>query len=291
MFGFVKSSANSPRLCPLTNMANPSTNVPPKDQPPSTPTVQIPDPPASLVQPQDQSPKPSSASPPDNPLVRLVHSPGRTTLGQPQDQSPKSPKPSTVSTPRPVQSPGRSSSSALPGSGRHPTYRGIRSRSGKWVSEIREPRKTTRIWLGTYPTPEMAATAYDVAAIALKGPDTDLNFPDMILSYPKAASTSASDIRAAAASAAASRLPKPDTGSSKDSKQDQGEPENEGTTSGSCMESGSGQEFIDEEALLNFPNLLVNMAEGMLISPPRINSPPSDDSPEDSDVESLWTYT
>ena len=53
----------------------------------------------------------------------------------------------------------------------------------------------------------MAATAYDVASIALKGPDTDLNFPDMIHSYPKVASTSASDIRAAAASAAASRLP------------------------------------------------------------------------------------
>ncbi|XWS37762.1 hypothetical protein CRYUN_Cryun19dG0073200 [Craigia yunnanensis] len=281
-------------------MANPSTNVPPKEQPPPTPTVQIPDPPVSLVQPpQDQSPKPSSAkaSPLDNPLARIVQSPGRTTLShQPQDQSPKSPKPSSVPgiptpTPRPVQSPGRYLSSSLPSSGRHSSYRGIRSRSGKWVSEIREPRKTTRIWLGTYPTPEMAATAYDVAAIALKGPDTDLNFPDMILSYPKVASTSASDIRAAAASAAASRLPKPDTGSSKDPKLDQGKPENEGTTSSTCMESGPGQEYIDEEELLNFPNLMVDMAGGMLVSPPRINSPPSDDSPDNSDVESLWTYS
>ncbi|XWS61103.1 hypothetical protein CRYUN_Cryun07bG0096800 [Craigia yunnanensis] len=281
-------------------MANPSTNVPPKEQPPPTPTVQIPDPPVFLVQqPQDQSPKPSSATAtPQDPLAGLVQSPGRTTLShQPQDQSPKSPKPSSVPgiptpTPRPVQSPGRYPSSGLPGSGRHPTYRGIRSRSGKWVSEIREPRKTTRIWLGTYPTPEMAATAYDVAAIALKGPDTDLNFPDMILSYPKVASTSASDIRAAAAAAAASRLPKSDTRSSKNSKQDQGKPENEGTTSSTCMESGSGQEFIDEEELLNFPNLMVDMAGGMLVSPPSwINSPPSDDSPENSDAESLWTYT
>ncbi|XVF09787.1 hypothetical protein REPUB_Repub07fG0126500 [Reevesia pubescens] len=277
-------------------MANPSTNVPPKEQPPPTPTVQIPDPPLSLVQeqPQDQSPEPSSAaSPQDNPLARLVQSPGRTTtlIHQPQDQSPKSPTLSSVPTPRPVQSPGKNPSSGLPGPGRHPAYRGIRSRSGKWVSEIREPRKTTRIWLGTYPTPEMAATAYDVAAIALKGPDTDLNFPDMILSYPKVASTSATDIRAAAASAAASRLPKPETGSSKDSKQDESKPENEGTTSSTCMESGSGQEFIDEEELLNFPNLMVDMAGGMLVSPPSwINSPPSDDSPGNSDAESLWTY-
>ncbi|XWS48396.1 hypothetical protein CRYUN_Cryun13aG0072800 [Craigia yunnanensis] len=279
-------------------MANPSTNVPPKEQPLPIPTVQIPDPPVSLAQqPQDQSPKPSSATAtPQDPLVRLFQSPGRTTLShQPQDQWPKSPKPSSVPgiptpTPSPVQSPGRYPSSGLPGSRRHPTYRGIRSRSGKWVSEIREPRKTTRIWLGTYPTPEMAATAFDVAAIALKGPDTDLNFPGMILSYPKVASTSASDIRAAAASAAASRLPKPDTGSSKDSKQDQGKVEKECTTSSTYMESCSSQEFIDEEELLNFPNLIVDMAGGMLVSPPSwINSPPSDDSPENSDVEGLWT--
>ncbi|KAL4283272.1 hypothetical protein GQ457_16G024990 [Hibiscus cannabinus] len=209
----------------------------------------------------------------------------------PNDQSPTplapTPQPPIPdASPRPVPSPAAS--------GRHSSYRGIRCRSGKWVSEIREPRKTTRIWLGTYPTPEMAATAYDVAAIALKGPDTDLNFPDMIPSYPKVASTSATDIRTAAASAAASRLPKQDTGSSNVSKQGEGNLENEGSTPppsrSSCMESGSGQEYIDEEELLNFPNLMVDMAGGMLVTPPRINSPPSDDSPENSDIESLWTY-
>nr|XP_016472071.1 PREDICTED: ethylene-responsive transcription factor ERF027-like [Nicotiana tabacum] len=151
-------------------------------------------------------------------------------------------------------------SPSRPTGGKHAVFRGIRSRSGKWVSEIREPRKTTRIWLGTYPTPEMAAAAYDVAALALKGGDAVINFPGNLTSYPSLPpSPSPADIRKADATAA-------------------------------MISTDGGNEYIDEEALFDMPNLLVDMAEAMMVSPPRMNSPPPSDSPGNSDTESLWSY-
>lgn len=164
---------------------------------------------------------------------------------------------------------------------KHPLYRGIRCRSSKWVSEIREPRKSTRIWLGTYPTPEMAAAAYDVAALALKGSDAVPNFPNFVSTYPVPASSSSVDIRNAAAAAAAScARRKTESVSDHDENQRMEQSRSNDVTG----------EFVDEEALLNMPNLLVDMAEGMMVSPPRITSPPSDDSPENSDGECLWSY-
>ncbi|KAJ0258951.1 AP2/ERF domain-containing protein [Hirschfeldia incana] len=166
-------------------------------------------------------------------------------------------------------------------SGRHPLYKGVRQRknSDKWVSEIREPRKHNRIWLGTFSTPEMAAVAYDVAALALKGTQTGLNFPNSAFSLPVPASMSPGDIQAASASAAAA------FGAARDASVERS----------NVMVNGSYENtngFMDEDLIFDMPNVLMDMAEGMLLSPPR--QPTFDAASEADDYtgadDHLWNF-
>ncbi|KAI4367916.1 hypothetical protein MLD38_016540 [Melastoma candidum] len=86
---------------------------------------------------------------------------------------------------------------------RHPVYRGVRRRNkDKWVCELREPNKKSRIWLGTYPSAEMAARAHDVAALALRGRSACLNFADSAWRVRVPDSRDPAEIQRAAAEAA-----------------------------------------------------------------------------------------
>ncbi|KAF9682606.1 hypothetical protein SADUNF_Sadunf05G0126400 [Salix dunnii] len=103
-----------------------------------------------------------------------------------------------------VPKPMAMSSTPSPSACKKRKYKGVRMRSwGSWVSEIRAPNQKTRIWLGSYSTPEAAARAYDAALFCLKGSAANLNFPITSLHYIPDTVMSPKSIQKVAAAAAA----------------------------------------------------------------------------------------
>ncbi|KAH0449337.1 hypothetical protein IEQ34_023137 [Dendrobium chrysotoxum] len=154
---------------------------------------------------------------------------------------------------------------------RHPIFKGVRQRNAdRWVCEVREPNKKSRIWLGTFPTAEMAARAHDVAAIALRGRDACLNFADSPELLPTPASSSRTDIQRAAVAAAEAFRP--------------GKPEAESSAAVEAV--GMEDPFYMDIGMQDY---YLDMAEGMLIDPPPL---PSEEEGDGSDGEvSLWNYS
>ncbi|XP_026438980.1 dehydration-responsive element-binding protein 1A-like [Papaver somniferum] len=170
---------------------------------------------------------------------------------------------------------------------RHPIYRGVRARKNdKWVCEVREPNSKSRIWLGTHSSAEIAARAYDVAAIALRGKSAPLNFEDSLWLLPRAKSSSAKDIQLAASEAVRAfpfpNSKKPSSVAKKSSKSVKS------TKQTVEIAEEVSATFFDEEALYYMPALIASMAEGMLLDPPQEGYYYDDD--VESNVESsLWS--
>jgi len=171
-------------------------------------------------------------------------------------------------------------------------YRGVRERNGgKWVCEVREPNKKSRIWLGTYPTPEMAARAHDVAAVALRGKSAVLNFEDSAWLLPHAASGNPDEIRRVASEVAemfrpvASPRKSPASAAAVDEQAvARAHPDEQ------AVARAPPAVFVDEEALFNMPGLLREMAEGLMLTPPGMQEGFDWDGGECSCMDiSLWS--
>ncbi|XP_065019071.1 dehydration-responsive element-binding protein 1F-like [Musa acuminata AAA Group] len=176
---------------------------------------------------------------------------------------------------------------------RHPVYHGVpESRGGRWACEVREPRRKSRICLGTFSTPDMAARAHDVTAMALRGESAQLNFPDSAWTVPRARSAVPEDIRRAATQAAegsAPSEPSPPVEAPTTSRRTPGRDARAAESEAAAPRPAPV--FVDEEAVFNMPGLMEDMARGMLVTPPSMQRGVDWDGASDECVWdlSLWT--
>ncbi|KAM0035229.1 putative transcription factor AP2-EREBP family [Helianthus debilis subsp. tardiflorus] len=167
---------------------------------------------------------------------------------------------------------------------RHPVYRGVRRRNpGKWVCEVREPNNQSRVWLGTYPTAEMAARAHDVAVLAMRGRSACLNFADSVWRLPVPASNNVKDIQKAAAKAAEAFRQTEDAMELFRQREDAVVGTNE---------LPEVVVYADEEEMFGMPGYIASMAEGLMVPPPHMVGYANFVDDKDFCVDmSLWSFT
>jgi hypothetical protein len=178
---------------------------------------------------------------------------------------------------------------------RHPVYRGVRrrGRAGRWVCEVRVlGTRSSKLWLGTFATAEMAARAHDAAALALSGRDACLNFADSswrMLPVVAAGSFgfgSAREIKDAVAMAVSAfqRQQQPAASLTPSSSPADGGKDVHGSPVPSAL-SMSSSELLDEHWYggTDARSCYESLAQGMLVEPPTCWQEDGVDTP-------LWSY-